>query len=99
MSKELFFIIKIYFPEILILIHLSQKMTFLFAVLVLPKCLKIFLVSVLGFFKEFEYPYIVLYLFSMYLISYLIGLDYILSFVFFFNVISLLVNSILFFAI
>ena len=66
-SKESFFIIKVYFPEILILIHLSQKMTFLFAVSVLPKYLKIFLVSLLGFFKDFDYPYIVLYLSSTYL--------------------------------
>ena len=65
--KESFFIIKVYFPEILILIHLSQKMTFLFAVSVLPKYLKIFLVSLLGFFKDFDYPYIVLYLSSTYL--------------------------------
>ena len=58
--KSCFFIIKIYFPEILILIHLSQKMTFLFVVSVLPKYLKIFLASLLGFFKDFDYPCICL---------------------------------------
>lgn len=66
-SKESFFIIKVYFPEILILTHLRQKMTFLFAVSVLPKYLQIFWVSLLGFFKDFDDPYIVLCLPSTYL--------------------------------